>query len=103
MSTPVFRHLNDEKSYQLELEPGQCARLDYQQEGDILHLNHTMVPAALRGKNAAATLMEYALQDIKERGLKINPVCSYVQSFLKRNPNWQQLQCNSRQDTEHDD
>lgn len=91
MNTPRFRHLEDEQSYQLELEPGQWARLDYQQEGRILHLNHTIVPAALRGKNAAATLLEYALQDIEDQGLKINPVCSYVQSYLKRNPTWQHL------------
>ena len=102
MNTPTFRHLEDAQSYQLELEPGQWARLDYQQEGDILHLNHTLVPPALRGKNAAATLLEYALQDIEDRGLKINPVCSYVQSYLKRNPHWQQLLPNGHQGTEHE-
>lgn len=102
MRKPAFRHLNDEQSYQLELEPGQWARLDYQQEGDILHLNHTIVPAALRGKNAAATLLEHALQDIEGRGLKINPVCSYVQSYLKRNAHWQKLLPSNDQGTEHE-
>ena len=102
MSTLDFRHLEDKQSYQLELEPGQWARLDYQQQGDILHLNHTIVPAALRGKNAAAKLLEYALQDIQDRGLKINPVCSYVQSYIKRNPQWQQLLPNGNQETVHE-
>jgi predicted GNAT family acetyltransferase len=86
-----FCHLPEEQSYQLELEPDQWARLDYQREGETLLLIHTIVPPALRGKNAAATLLDYALKDIDQQGLKINPVCTYVQSYLKRNPQWLHL------------
>lgn len=91
MTTINFLHLPEEQRYQLELEPGQWARLDYQREGHLLHLNHTIVPPALRGKNAASTLLAYALEDIERQGQKINPVCTYVQSYLKRNPDWQHL------------
>jgi predicted GNAT family acetyltransferase len=92
-----FCHLPEEQSYQLELEPGQFARLDYQREGDTLLLNHTIVPPELRGKNAAATLLEHALSDIEKQGLRISPVCSYVQSYLKRNPQWLHLTPNSQE------
>ena len=44
MNSPNYRHLHKEQSYQLALEPGQWARLDYQRENDVLHLNHTVVP-----------------------------------------------------------
>ncbi len=99
MNSPNYRHLHKEQSYQLALEPGQWARLDYQRENDVLHLNHTVVPPALRGKNAAAMLLEFALQDIDEQGLMINPVCTYVQSYLKRHPHWQRLVVPASQET----
>jgi len=94
MSSPNYRHLAEEQSYQLELEPDQWARLDYQREGNVLHLNHTIVPPSLRGKGAAAMLLEFALKDIDDQGLMINPVCTYVQSYLKRYPKWQRLAYN---------
>ncbi|WP_211260767.1 N-acetyltransferase [Pseudoxanthomonas dokdonensis] len=77
--------------YRLQVAPGQWAELHYQREGNVLYLQHTEVPAALRGQGHAAVLMERVLEDIERQQLKVVPVCSYTRSYLQRYKRWHDL------------
>lgn len=65
--------------------------IDYKLKGDTIYLIHTEVPKELEGKGVAATLVKKVFNDIESRKLKLVPLCSYIQIFLKRHPEWNHL------------
>ena len=55
---------------------------DYAVAGNIVVLPHTVVDPAFRGRGLAAQLVRHALDDIRRRGLLVDPQCSYVARFI---------------------
>ena len=56
-----------------------------------LVMTHTAVHPSLQGRGIAAALVERAFAFAQAEGLKVEPVCSYVRSYLKRHPEHQAL------------
>ena len=65
---------------------GRLAVADYRREGDVLVMFHTEVPPQLQGRGIAAAMVESALAHARAHGLKIDPRCSYVRSYMQRHP-----------------
>lgn len=57
---------------------------DYRVRGDTMIMPHTEVPPALRGHGVAASLVAAALDWARAQGLKVDPRCSYVASYMRR-------------------
>jgi uncharacterized protein len=82
---------NEAKSrYELHVAGG-VAVAAYEQRGDILAFTHTKVPEQLRGRGLAGALIEGALADVRNRGLKILPECAFVIDYFDRHPEVQDL------------
>lgn len=82
---------NPERSrYELEVS-GETAIADYRLEGDTLLITHTHTPPALRGQGIAGRLVAGLLSDVRARGLKVRPLCSYVVDYLERHPDQKDL------------
>jgi hypothetical protein len=80
------------ESHHLELEvEGSTAFIDYKLDGNLLTLIHTEVPPALEGKGAGSAIVQKALQYAKDNHYKIVPLCPFVQSYLKRHKEWNDL------------
>lgn len=81
--------------YELHLE-GKVAVLDYEPQGEgVVAFTHTFVPPELRGKNVAAILTKFALDDVRMQGKKVVPQCSYVATYLERNKEYADLRAAS--------
>ena len=61
------------------------AYLSYERDGDVAVLTHTIVPPELEGRGIAARLAEAAVGWARSEGLQVDPQCSYVRSWLKKN------------------
>lgn len=61
-----------------------CGYIKYRETADALAVLSTFVPPELRGGGRAAELTRFALSYARERELKVDPVCSYTQLFLRR-------------------
>ncbi len=70
---------------------GQACVVDYQLMGTVMHTLHTEVPPALRGRGLAAALVQQALAHARSQGWRVRPVCSYVQAYMQRHPETQDL------------
>jgi predicted GNAT family acetyltransferase len=65
---------------------GHEAVIVYERHGDVLDIQHTWTPPALRGRDVAARLTDVAFAYAREHGLKIRPTCSYTRSYVARHP-----------------
>ncbi len=62
----------------------QRAELDYTVAGSVMTITHTRVPREIGGRGIAAELMRAALQVAAQRGLSINPACSYAAAYMRK-------------------
>ena len=70
---------------------GHHCEADYQLRNGVMHLVHTAVPRALQGRGIAAALVNEALAEARRQGWRVRPVCSYVQTYMRRHPDTQDL------------
>ncbi len=68
---------------------GQEAAIEYAKMGDVYNLVHTYVPEELRGQGIAEKLTRGTLDEIRRQGERFLPSCAYIQSFLKKHPEYQ--------------
>ena len=69
----------------------EVAFLAYERRADVLDVQHTYTPPALRGRSLAAVLTRAALDYAAAHGLKVVPTCSYTRSYFARHPEVQEL------------
>lgn len=77
--------------FQITLEDGEKAVLEYRWHDKDLTLMHTFVPPAHEGKGVAALLAKEALEYAKAEGIKVIVYCPYVAAYLKRHPEYKEL------------
>jgi predicted GNAT family acetyltransferase len=84
--------INNEAIHNFELfVNGHRAFIDYKIKDNKIYLIHTEVPAELKGMGVAEALVEKTFNYIEQHQLKMVPLCSYIQIFLKRHPEWNRL------------
>lgn len=86
----VIQHLADQGRFEATVEGLRC-EVDYQLVDSVMHITHTGVPRPLEGRGLAAALVSHALGWARAQGLRVQPVCSYVQVYIRRHPEWQDL------------
>jgi predicted GNAT family acetyltransferase len=84
--------VNNKKAHRYEMTlGGGVAFADYRKTGNVLTITHVEVPPALEGRGFAAQLMKAILEDIRAKGEKVIPVCSYAVAYMRRHPDQQDL------------
>ncbi len=79
-------------SNRLELTIGEStAFIEYKLADHTLFLIHTEVPQELEGKGVGAAIVQKALQYAKDNDHKIVPLCPFVQSYLERHKEWNEI------------
>ena len=59
--------------------------------GGVIALLHTEVDTHLRRRGLGAALVTGALDDARDRGLHVVPVCPFVEAFVRRYPEYADL------------
>ena len=80
----------DAKRYEFEME-GKRPIIEYIKAKNKIYLTHTEVPESMAGKGVGKALVGQVLEDIKEKGLTLIPLCPFVALYIKRNPEWKEL------------
>ena len=77
--------------YRLVID-GVEAEMTYSWAGDaMLIIDHTEVPAALRGRKVGARLVQQAIEDARRDGVVILPLCPFAKAQIDRHPEWQDV------------
>ena len=75
--------------YVVAMPDGQEAYLTFRRDGaNDISIDYSFVPAPFRGRGVAAMLILRAVQDARESGTRITPLCGYVAAEFRRHKNW---------------
>ncbi|MFD2815954.1 DUF5996 family protein [Paracoccus aerius] len=74
--------------YILEIAGNQGV-MTYSRAGEaMIIIDHTEVPAALRGRKVGERLVRQAVDDAREAGIAIVPLCPFAKAQFDRHPEW---------------
>lgn len=72
--------------FELSLDNGDKAFVEYSLREDKIAFLHTEVPEAYEGKGIAAALAKYVLEYAKSNHLRVIPICPYIKAYIQRHP-----------------
>ncbi len=71
---------------------GFVAELAYRvKRNSVYDFYHTGVPKELEGRGVASALVKYGLDYARDNSWKINPSCPFVEKYIERHPDYQDL------------
>lgn len=86
-----IRHCEDEKKFSVEVAGSECV-LTYKELSEKLwNFESTIVPKDLSEKGIIEKMIEYAINFVKEKNIKILVSCADVQDFLIRHKDLKNL------------
>ena len=76
--------------FEAELD-GKVAVAEYRLAPDKIIFTHTEVPPGREGRGVGKALIKGALADVRDRGLKVVPLCTFVARYMATNPDTQDM------------
>jgi hypothetical protein len=70
---------------------GRLSKLDYIEDGGTIVMTHVGVHPEDRGQGIAGKITDVALAYAREKSLRVIPMCSYVATHIRRNPQYVEL------------
>ena len=86
-----IRDQPDRRRYEASLDSHLAGFSQYRLEGDRITFHHTFVDPQYEGRGIGSRLVRQQLDDVRQRGLKVVPVCPFVRSYIKRHAEYQDL------------
>ncbi|MDB5945094.1 MAG: GCN5-related N-acetyltransferase [Ramlibacter sp.] len=95
MTTPAqetkFADNAAQSRFELRLGGRVAAFADYEVDGDSVRIVHTEVAPENEGSGLGSRLAKAALDEIRERGKRVVPVCPFIASYIERHPEYADL------------
>ncbi|MFL6114136.1 MAG: GNAT family N-acetyltransferase [Catenulispora sp.] len=85
--------VDNKESHRYEARLGDVLAgvLTYTLEDGVLTLPHTGVEPRYEGRGIGGLLAATALDDARERGLKVAPWCPFIAAYIEKNPEYADL------------
>ncbi|MFC3690037.1 GNAT family N-acetyltransferase [Aquipuribacter hungaricus] len=97
-STPalVVADAPERHRYEATLDGSLAGFAEYTPTPTMLVFTHTEVLPAHEGAGVGSAVVRFALDDVRERGLKALAVCPFVLGWIQRHPAYTDLEYRSR-------
>ncbi|WP_328767026.1 GNAT family N-acetyltransferase [Streptomyces sp. NBC_00286] len=83
-TAPVVERVDARHRYEILVDGKRAGVAAYRDRGAQRVFFHTEVDDAFAGQGLGAQLVQQALEDVRESGKRIVPVCPYVAKFVQR-------------------
>jgi len=83
---PMITDATERQRYEAHLDGELAGVLEYVVKHGRLALVHTEVLPAHEGQGIGSALVRFALDDARRRQLRVIAICPYVQAYLTRHP-----------------
>ena len=91
MSTTVTDNA-ERNRYEVHGDGELAGFADYHKTDDhVLVFTHTQVDPRWEGQGVGSTLIRWALDDARRQGVKVLPICPFVQTWMARHPDYEDL------------
>ncbi len=80
-----------DQRFEARLDEKPAGLIDYLPQDGWIIFDHTEVFPEFEGRGVGSRLAKAALDDARARGLKVNPQCPFVTSYIKRHPEYRDL------------
>ena len=85
-------HDNPERHrFEVTLDDGSIAIAEYSLSPGKITFTHTEVPPRHEGKGIGSALIRHALEEARERGLKVIPICPFFAAYMQKHSEVQDL------------
>lgn len=82
---------NEDKK-RFEAQVGDLTAVMYRYySDDSIVITHTKVPDELTGQGLAGHMAKNVLDESRQRGLSVVPVCPYLAAYIERHPEYQDM------------
>jgi len=78
----------DELRYEAWVGEQLAGYIRYTIEDGVVTMVHTDVEPAFEGEGVGSELVKGALDDARERGLTVRPLCPFVADWIRRHPEY---------------
>ncbi len=85
------RHDEAANRYVLEVGGQELGFTEYQSDGSRRVFTHTEVDQSLEGQGMGSLLVRGALDDTRQQGKRIVPVCEFVAAYIKKHHDWDDI------------
>ncbi len=84
--------IHNEKSKQYEIHvDDKIAKIKYYIDKNTISLTHTIVSHDLKCKGLGKTLAKMVLEEVEKTGMKVIPVCPFLEKYIKHHPEWEKI------------
>jgi predicted GNAT family acetyltransferase len=80
-----------ELRYEVLAEGNVLGEILYRNRGERVVLLHTEVVPYAEGSGVGSRLVAGALDDIRDRGLRVVPLCPFAAAYIRRHPEYADL------------
>jgi predicted GNAT family acetyltransferase len=80
-----------QRCYELRDGDEIAGRLHYEDRGAVRVFTHTKVPPQHEGKGYGSRLANAALEDMRRQGRKLVAQCSFLDAYIGRHPEYEDL------------
>lgn len=84
-------HVPERQRFEGALDGQVVGFAAYQKTDALIVFTHTEVDPAMEGKGVGGAIVRHALDHAREEGLRVLPVCPFVQAWMGRHPEYAEL------------
>jgi predicted GNAT family acetyltransferase len=77
--------------FEIDLGGGSIAFAEYTLPAGMIMFTHTEVPEGHEGQGIGTTLIRFALDAARQRGLKVIPICPFFAAYMQKHVEVQDL------------
>ena len=77
--------------YEIHRDGTVLGHAAYQKTNELIVFTHTEVDPALEGQGIGGQLIRGALDHVRTLGVRVLPICPFVQSWMARHPDYTDL------------
>ena len=87
MATEVVNH-PEQRRYEITSDGTPAGHAEYTVTDELITFTHTEIDPSFEGQGLGGTLVREALDDVRERGLAVLPLCPFVKGWIERHPDY---------------
>ncbi len=88
MTTSVTRRDSD---YEITVDGRHAGLAAFVEKDGAVVFTHTEIDEAFGGQGIGGSLAQAALDDVRERGLSVVPLCPFIKGWIDKHPNYGEL------------